>query len=79
MITVGAPAWPGWSGAWQASIPEPDGEIVITRYRVIELLRKLDGPAGEGSGQPDGLVAGIGHEVQLARTDTGTWSALCGP
>jgi hypothetical protein len=59
--------------------PEPDGEVVITRYRVIELLRKLDGPASEGSGQPDGLVAGIGREVQLASADIGIWPTLSRP
>ena len=29
----------GW---WQARIPEPDGELVITRYTLRELLNKLD-------------------------------------
>jgi hypothetical protein len=29
----------GW---WQALIPEPDGERVITRYTLRELLDKLD-------------------------------------
>jgi hypothetical protein len=32
----------GGFGTWQARIPEPDGEIVITRYRLAELLDKLD-------------------------------------
>jgi hypothetical protein len=31
----------GW---WQARIPEPDGERVITRYTLRELLDKLDQP-----------------------------------
>jgi hypothetical protein len=30
------------SGWWQALIPEPDGERVITRYTLRELLDKLD-------------------------------------
>ena len=31
---------------WQALIPEPDGETVITRYTLRELLDKLDELAG---------------------------------
>jgi hypothetical protein len=34
--------WEG-SGFWQAVIPEPSGETVITRYELGELLNKLDG------------------------------------
>jgi hypothetical protein len=30
------------SGAWQARIPEANGETVITRYSLRELLDKLD-------------------------------------
>jgi hypothetical protein len=30
------------TGYWQAQIPEPAGETVITRYRLRELLDKLD-------------------------------------
>jgi len=30
------------SGWWQALIPEPDGERVITRYTLRELLDQLD-------------------------------------
>jgi hypothetical protein len=29
-------------GYWQARIPQPDGETVITRYFLRELLDKLD-------------------------------------
>lgn len=29
-------------GNWQARIPEPNGETVITRYTLRELLGKLD-------------------------------------
>ena len=36
-MTIGAGH--GW---WQALIPEPDGERVITRYTLRELLDKLD-------------------------------------
>jgi hypothetical protein len=32
----------GGFGTIQARIPEPDGETVITRYRLAELLDKLD-------------------------------------
>jgi hypothetical protein len=32
----------GGFGTWQARIPEPDGETVITRYTLRELLDKLD-------------------------------------
>jgi hypothetical protein len=32
----------GGFGTWQARIPEPDGEIVITRYRLVELLYSLN-------------------------------------
>ena len=38
----------GW---WQALIPEPDGERVITRYTLRELLDKLDQLTGT---PPDG-------------------------
>jgi hypothetical protein len=30
-------------GYWQAVIPEPAGETIITRYTLRELLDKLDG------------------------------------
>lgn len=29
-------------GYWQAQIPQPDGEQIITRYRLADLLDKLD-------------------------------------
>ena len=32
----------GGFGTWQARIPEPSGEIVVTRYTLRELLDKLD-------------------------------------
>ena len=32
----------GGFGVWQARIPEPDGEHVISRYTLRELLDKLD-------------------------------------
>jgi hypothetical protein len=32
----------GGFGTWQARIPEPSGETVITRYLLVELLDKLD-------------------------------------
>jgi hypothetical protein len=44
----------GGFGTWQARIPEPNGEIVITRYRLVELLDKLDELTGEHLSRPDG-------------------------
>lgn len=32
----------GGFGTIQARIPEPNGETVITRYRLVELLDKLE-------------------------------------
>jgi DNA-binding transcriptional LysR family regulator len=29
-------------GYWQAQLPEPDAELVITRHRLEDLLNKLD-------------------------------------
>jgi hypothetical protein len=47
----------GGFGTWQARIPEPDGETVITRYTLRELLDKLSqlitGNDGQPSGAPD--------------------------
>ncbi len=34
-------------GVWQARIPEPDGERIISRYTLRELLDKLDELSGE--------------------------------
>ena len=34
-------------GVWQARIPEPDGERIISRYALRELLDKLDKLTGE--------------------------------
>jgi len=31
----------GFGGVWQARIPEPDGETVVTRHRLGDLLDKL--------------------------------------
>jgi len=39
-------------GVWQARIPEPDGEHVISRYTLRELLDKLDELTGEYRSQP---------------------------
>ena len=36
----------GGFGVWQARIPEPDGERIISRYTLRELLNKLDELAG---------------------------------
>ena len=43
----------GGFGVWQARIPTPDGEHVISRYRLRELLDKLDELIGEHRSQPD--------------------------
>ena len=40
-------------GVWQARIPMPQGEHVISRYTLRELLNKLDELAGEHRSQPD--------------------------
>lgn len=44
----------GGFGTTQARIPQPAGEIVITRYRLTELLDKLDDLIGGCRAQPDG-------------------------
>jgi hypothetical protein len=41
----------GW---WQARIPESDGELVITRYTLRELLDKLDQLTGTSPGPGPG-------------------------
>ena len=38
----------GGFGVWQARIPEPDGERIISRYTLCELLDKLDELTREG-------------------------------
>lgn len=40
----------GGFGTIQARIPEPNGEVVITRYRLVELLDKLDELTGKHPG-----------------------------
>ena len=46
----------GGFGTVQARIPEPDGETVITRYKLWELLDRLDelmtGPNGRAGCEP---------------------------
>ncbi len=44
----------GGFGVWQARIPEPDGERIISRYTLRELLDKLGELIGECRSQPDG-------------------------
>ena len=51
----------GGFGTWQARIPEPDGETVITRYRLVELLDKLDEICQPAGGNPDQEPAGAGR------------------
>ena len=45
----------GGFGTMQARIPRPDGEIVITRYSLRQLLDRLDELNGEHQDQPDGV------------------------
>jgi hypothetical protein len=40
-------------GVWQARIPEPNGERIISRYTLRELLDRLDALIGERRSQPD--------------------------
>ena len=43
----------GGFGVWQARIPEPNGEHVISRYTLRELLDKLGELTGGHHSQPD--------------------------
>lgn len=43
----------GGFGMWQARIPESNGEWVISRYTLRELLNKLDELIEEHRSQPD--------------------------
>jgi hypothetical protein len=49
-VVIGDPGF----GAWQARIPEVNGETVITRYTLRELLGKLDEVTWPDDGQPGG-------------------------
>jgi hypothetical protein len=40
----------GEFGTWQARIPEPDGETIIVRHRLVEVLDKLDELTGNTAG-----------------------------
>ena len=40
----------GEFGTWQARIPEPDGETIIVRHRLAEVLDKLDELTGNTAG-----------------------------
>jgi hypothetical protein len=58
----------GGFGTFQARIPEPDGETVISRYSLRELLDKLDAleaaassPPGAGGNPGDGPAPGGDH------------------
>jgi hypothetical protein len=42
----------GGFGVWQARIPEPNGERIISRYTLRELLDRLDELAGERRSHP---------------------------
>lgn len=43
----------GGFGTMQARIPEPNGETVITRYTLRELLDELTARCGNAGGLPD--------------------------
>jgi hypothetical protein len=42
----------GFGGTWQARIPEVNGETIITRHRLGELLDRLGEVTGQHDGQP---------------------------
>ena len=42
----------GKFGTWQARIPEENGETIITRHRLGELLDRLGEVTGQRDGQP---------------------------
>lgn len=44
----------GGFGTFQARIPEPNGETVITRYSLREVLDKLDELTGQGDRERSG-------------------------
>jgi hypothetical protein len=48
-VLIGA----GEFGTWQALIPEPDGETVVSRHRLVELLDRLVELTGQHRDQPD--------------------------
>jgi hypothetical protein len=54
-----------WAGVgyWQASVPASNGETVITRYLLLELLDKLDCyPPLMARAEPPLAVIGAGYE-----------------
>ena len=44
----------GEFGTWQARIPEPNGETVMTRHLLRELLDKLESLDAAGRSEPPG-------------------------
>ena len=49
-VSIGA----GEFGTWQALIPKENGETVVSRHRLCELLDRLDVLTGQHHDQPDG-------------------------
>jgi len=47
----------GGFGTLQARIPEPDGETVVTRYTLRELLDRLDELTAEPGDQPSSRLS----------------------
>jgi len=52
-VIIGA----GQFGTWQALIPEPHGETFISRYRLRELLDRLDALTAQHQDQPEGSTS----------------------
>ncbi len=50
---------PGEFGTWQALIPQPDGETVVSRHRLRELLDRLDALTAQHQDQdhPEGSTS----------------------
>ena len=49
-VIIGA----GEFGTWQALIPEAEGETVVSRHRLCELLDRLDALTAQHPDRPDG-------------------------
>lgn len=58
----------GGFGVWQARIPEPDNERIISRYTLREVLDKLDDLTGEYRTQERrGITGSIASRQPLRR------------
>lgn len=52
----------GFGGAWQARMPEENGESVVTRYLLKDLLDRLETLLREPGYVADPEMLGRGHE-----------------